>query len=82
MARTRYDDGGFSGGTLQRPALQRLLADIRTGRIDEVLASLTAYARTTAQLRTLVFDAFFYPGVVLLFAGVLFGIGPLTIIPP
>ena len=37
LARTRYDDGGFSGGTLQRPALQRLLADIRTGRIDIVV---------------------------------------------
>lgn len=30
----RYDDGGFSGGTLDRPALQRLLADIEVGRID------------------------------------------------
>ena len=37
MARTRYDDGGFSGGNLERPGLQRLLADIRTGRIDIVV---------------------------------------------
>ena len=27
----RYDDGGFSGGTLERPALKRLLADIEAG---------------------------------------------------
>lgn len=33
-----YDDGGFSGGTLQRPALQRLLADIEAGLIDIVVA--------------------------------------------
>jgi DNA invertase Pin-like site-specific DNA recombinase len=33
----RYDDGGFSGGTLERPALQRLLADVRAGKIDVVL---------------------------------------------
>ena len=32
-----YDDGGISGGTLGRPALQRLLADIETGRIDVVV---------------------------------------------
>ena len=32
-----YDDGGFSGGTLERPALQRLLADIRAGKVDLVL---------------------------------------------
>ena len=37
LARSRYDDGGFSGGNLERPALQRLLADIRTGRIDIVI---------------------------------------------
>jgi len=36
LARTHYDDGG-SGGTLERPALQRLLADIRAGRIDIVV---------------------------------------------
>jgi site-specific DNA recombinase len=33
----RYDDGGFSGGTLERPALQRLLRDIEGGRIDVVV---------------------------------------------
>src|SRR5712671_5846864 len=37
LVRTRYDDGGFSGGNLERPALQRLLADIRAGRIDTVV---------------------------------------------
>ena len=30
----RYDDGGFSGASLERPALQRLLADVRAGKID------------------------------------------------
>jgi DNA invertase Pin-like site-specific DNA recombinase len=35
---TRYDDGGFSGATLDRPALQRLLADVEAGRVDCVLA--------------------------------------------
>ena len=34
---TRYDDGGFSGGNLTRPALQRLLADIKAGAIDLVV---------------------------------------------
>ena len=33
----RYDDGGFSGGTLERPALQRLLRDIEQGRVDVVV---------------------------------------------
>ncbi|MFN4282398.1 MAG: recombinase family protein [Alphaproteobacteria bacterium] len=33
----RYDDGGFSGGTLERPALKRLLADIEDSRIDVVV---------------------------------------------
>jgi DNA invertase Pin-like site-specific DNA recombinase len=32
-----YDDGGLSGGTLERPALQRLLADIDAGKIDIVV---------------------------------------------
>lgn len=33
----RYDDGGFSGGTLARPALRRLLGDLETGSIDTVV---------------------------------------------
>jgi DNA invertase Pin-like site-specific DNA recombinase len=32
-----YDDGGFSGGTMERPALQRLLADVASGQIDVVV---------------------------------------------
>ncbi len=32
-----YDDGGLSGATMERPALQRLLADIRAGGIDVVV---------------------------------------------
>jgi DNA invertase Pin-like site-specific DNA recombinase len=37
MLPARYDDGGTSGGTLERPALQRLLADIDVGRVDMVV---------------------------------------------
>lgn len=32
-----YDDGGLSGGTIERPALQRLLADIKTGKVQIVV---------------------------------------------
>ncbi len=50
---TRYDDGGFSGGSMDRPALQRLLADIQARRIDVVVVykvdrltrSLTDFAK-------------------------------------
>ena len=31
MLKDRYDDGGFSGGTLERPAVKRLLDDVRHG---------------------------------------------------
>jgi site-specific DNA recombinase len=33
----RYDDGGFSGGTLERPALKRLMGDIENAKIDVVV---------------------------------------------
>ncbi len=49
----RYDDGGFSGGSMERPGLQRLLRDVETGRIDVIVVykvdrlsrSLTDFAR-------------------------------------
>src|ERR1700719_3890711 len=37
LIKTAYDDGGLSGGTMERPALQRLLADTRSGLIDAVV---------------------------------------------
>ena len=33
----RYDDGGFSGGDMERPALKRLMADVEAGRVDCVV---------------------------------------------
>jgi site-specific DNA recombinase len=49
----RYDDGGFSGGSLERPALRQLLIDIEAGKIDTVVVykidrltrSLTDFAK-------------------------------------
>jgi DNA invertase Pin-like site-specific DNA recombinase len=32
-----YDDGGFSGGTMERPGLKRLLADIASGKVDTIV---------------------------------------------
>jgi site-specific DNA recombinase len=51
--RAGYDDGGFSGATMDRPALQRLLAEIAAGRVDIVVVykidrltrSLTDFAK-------------------------------------
>src|SRR3981189_2657464 len=37
LVHDRYDDGGFSGGTLDRPALKRLLADIEAGKVNIVV---------------------------------------------
>jgi site-specific DNA recombinase len=50
---THYDDGGYSGGTMERPGLKALLADIEAGRIDVVVVykidrltrSLTDFSR-------------------------------------
>src|SRR3982075_2730657 len=37
MVRAKYDDGGFSGGNTDRPALQRLLEDVRAGKVDIIV---------------------------------------------
>src|SRR5207245_2760408 len=60
LARTRYDDGGFSGGNIERPALERLLADIRGGRIDIIIVyKVDRLTRSLADFARLVeiFDA-------------------------
>ena len=55
-----YDDGGISGGTLERPALQRLLRDIEADRIDTVVVyKIDRLSRSLMQFAKLVetFDA-------------------------
>ena len=55
---TSYDDGGVSGGTMDRPALKRLLADVESGRLDTIVVykvdrltrSLADFARIVEQL--------------------------------
>jgi site-specific DNA recombinase len=34
---TRYDDGGFSGGSIERPALKRLLEDVAANKINVIV---------------------------------------------
>ena len=58
-----YDDGGLSGGTLERPALQRLLADIEAGRVDTVVVyKVDRLTRSLADFAKIV-DAFDVSGV-------------------
>src|ERR1700732_203166 len=60
LARPRFDDGGFSGGSMERPALQRLLADVRGGRIDIIVVyKVDRLTRSLADFARLVeiFDA-------------------------
>jgi len=37
LLRAKYDDGGFSGGNTDRPALQQLLEDVRAGKVDIIV---------------------------------------------
>jgi len=60
LLNNRYDDGGISGGTLERPALQRLLEDIDAGRVNMVvLYKIDRLTRSLADFSKLVerFDA-------------------------
>jgi type II secretory pathway component PulF len=56
-------------------------AGIQTGRLPEVLTTLTAYARTISSTRTLVIDSLIYPGVVLALGMALFSTLALLILP-
>ena len=58
--RARYDDGGFSGGNTDRPALQRLLDDVRAGKVDVIVVyKVDRLTRSLADFAKLVelFDA-------------------------
>ena len=60
LARERYDDGGFSGGSMERPALQKLLDDVRAGKIDVIVVyKVDRLTRSLADFAKLVelFDA-------------------------
>ena len=56
-------------------------AGVRSGRVVEVLATLTMYARSISDLRKTIIDALFYPAVVVSFALTLFGFTCYWIIP-
>jgi site-specific DNA recombinase len=60
LLRTRYDDGGYSGGSTDRPALQGLIADIRAKKIDIIVVyKVDRLTRSLADVAKLVelFDA-------------------------
>jgi DNA invertase Pin-like site-specific DNA recombinase len=60
LIRERYYDGGFSGGSIERSALQKLLDDVRIRRIDViVIYKVDRLTRSLADLAKLVelFDA-------------------------
>ena len=60
LHRGHYDDGGFSGGSMERPALRKLLADLADGRIDVVVVyKVDRLTRSLADFAKLVeiFDA-------------------------
>ena len=60
LVRAKYDDGGFSGGNTDRPALQRLLEDVGAGKIDVIVVyKVDRLTRSLADFAKLVelFDA-------------------------
>jgi site-specific DNA recombinase len=60
LVRTRYDDGGFSGGSTDRPALQRLLADVKARKVNVIVVyKVDRLTRSLADFAKLVesFDA-------------------------
>jgi site-specific DNA recombinase len=60
LVRARYDDGGFSGGSMERPALQKLLLEVLAKRIDVIVVyKVDRLTRSLADFAKLVemFDA-------------------------
>ena len=60
LVRAKYDDGGFSGGNTERPALQRLLDDVRACKVDVIVVDkVDRLTRSLADFAKLVelFDA-------------------------
>ena len=60
LIKARYDDGGFSGGSTDRPALQQLLADARARKINVIVVyKVDRLTRSLADFAKLVelFDA-------------------------
>jgi DNA invertase Pin-like site-specific DNA recombinase len=60
LLRAKYDDGGFSGGNTDRPALQQLLEDVRSGKLDVIVVyKVDRLTRSLADFAKLVelFDA-------------------------
>jgi site-specific DNA recombinase len=60
LIRVRYDDGGFSGGSMERPALQKLLLEVQAKRIDVIVVyKVDRLTRSLADFAKLVemFDA-------------------------
>nr|WP_204799840.1 recombinase family protein [Nitrosomonas nitrosa] len=50
-----YDDPAYSGGNMERPALQRLLADIEAGKIDVVIIyKIDRFTRSLADFSRMV----------------------------
>jgi hypothetical protein len=81
LAPDRYDDGGFSGGTLERPALRRLLSDLEAGLVDVVVGVVLSgialtFVHGLADIESVVeelIDAAFVDGFAALSANALLG---------
>ena len=54
LHKARYDDGGFSGGSMERPGLKRLLKDVDTGIVDVIV--VYKVDRLTRSLADLAYD--------------------------
>lgn len=55
MSRARYDDGGYSGGNMDRPGLQQLIEDVRSGLVDIIVVyKIDRLSRSLADFAKLV----------------------------